>query len=96
MGLVDHAKATRLNLPTSIHEILTSDQLAEIRENLAVREIQREMRKQAMSDQAVVRSSAMMGTMNRRSIVNAVQEAVRKQTQPKEKMRELSDAGAGS
>lgn len=83
IGLMGNSEAVGINLPTSIHDILSPEQIAEIKKNPAILEIQQGMRKQSMSEQAVVRSSAMMGKgAMSRSVTNAVQEALIKRMQP--------------
>jgi hypothetical protein len=84
IGVGNISEAAGINLPTSIHEILSPEQISKIKSNPAIQEIQRSLRKQSMNEQAVARSSAMMGkgAMNK-SVTNAIQEALSKRMQPK-------------
>ena len=93
VGSADNAWALEITLPTSIHDILTVEQVTEAKNSQTLRDIKNGMRGDVMTDQAARRPGAIMFLMSDtvgQAISNEVSSQTRDETRTAQ-MEAMSD-----
>ncbi len=79
IGAADNARALEITLPTSIHDILTTEQVEEVKNDQTLIDIKNGIRGDTMIDQAAKRPGAMMFLMSD-TVGEAISDEVSSQT----------------